>query len=137
MGLKPAVLSGLMLLSASALLFPSSAQPSINNQGLSAPGDWTVYPGSYNSQRHVVKKNGQTMEGVMRNQDAWSVQFTGMDDKLYSFERTQLRSVTIKRGGIMPSDYDKRLSADEFKDLLAFLTRQGVKPAPSSGGGGE
>jgi len=29
------------------------------------------------------------------------------------------------------------LSADEFKDLLAFLTRQGTKPAPTSGGGGE
>jgi hypothetical protein len=37
----------------------------------------------------------------------------------------------------MPTDNDKRLSPDEFKDLLAFLTRQGTKPAPSSGEGGE
>ena len=84
---------------------------------------------------HVVTKNGLAIDGVMRNQDAWSVQFTGLDGKLYSFDRAQLRSVTIKLGGIMPTDYDKRLSADEFKDLLAFLTRQGMRPGPSSGGG--
>jgi hypothetical protein len=29
----------------------------------------------------------------------------------------------------MPTDYDKRLSPDEFRDLLAFLTRQGTRPA--------
>ena len=32
----------------------------------------------------------------------------------------------------MPTDYDKRLSTDEFKDLLAFLTRQGTPPTPPS-----
>jgi hypothetical protein len=29
----------------------------------------------------------------------------------------------------MPTDYDKRLSPDEFRDLVAFLTRQGRKQA--------
>jgi cytochrome c oxidase cbb3-type subunit III len=80
---------------------------------------------------HVVTKNGQAIDGVMRNQDAWSVQLISMDGKLHSFDRTQLRSVTVKPGSIMPTDYDKRLSPDEFKDLLAFLTRQGSKPAPA------
>lgn len=83
----------------------------------------------------VVTKAGRTIDGVMRNQDAWSVQFIGMDSKLYSFDRSDLRSITIKPGGIMPTDYDKRLSPEEFKDLLAFLTRQGRKPPPAAGGG--
>ena len=82
---------------------------------------------------HIVTKDGQAIEGVMRNQDAWSVQFIGMDGKLYSFDRADLRSVTIRPGSIMPSDYDKRLSPDEFKNLLAFLTRQGSKPVTSGG----
>lgn len=81
----------------------------------------------------VVTKAGRTIDGVMRNQDTWSVQFIGMDSKLYSFSRSELRSVTIKPGGIMPTDYDKRLSPEEFKDLLAFLTRQGTKPAAGGG----
>jgi putative heme-binding domain-containing protein len=83
---------------------------------------------------HVMTKTGQAIDGLLRNQDAWSVQFISMDGKLHSFDRSELSSVTIKPGSIMPTDYDKRLSADEFKDLLAFLTRQGSKPAPSAGG---
>lgn len=84
----------------------------------------------------VVTKAGKTIDGVMRNQDAWSVHFIGMDSKYYSFDRGDLASVTIKPGGIMPTDYDKRLSQEEFKDLLAFLTRQGTKP-PAAAGRGE
>ena len=91
-------------------------------------------PMEYESVR-VVTKSGQTIDGVMRNQDAWSVQFVSLDGKLHSFDRAQLRSVTIKPGSIMPTDYDKRLSAEEFKDLMAFLTRQGTKVATTTGGG--
>jgi cytochrome c oxidase cbb3-type subunit 3 len=78
---------------------------------------------------HVVTKSGQALEGVMRNQDAWSVQFISMDGALHSFDRSELKSLVIKPGSIMPTDYDKRLSPDEFKDLMAFLTRQGTKPS--------
>jgi hypothetical protein len=73
----------------------------------------------------VVTKDGRTIDGVMRNQDHWSVQFIGLDGKFYSFDRSGLASVTLKPGSIMPTDYDKRLSPDEFRDLVAFLTRQG------------
>jgi putative heme-binding domain-containing protein len=82
----------------------------------------------------VVTKSGQTIEGVMRNQDAWSVQFVSLDGKLHSYDRADLRSVTIRPGSIMPTDYDKRLSADEFRDLMAFLTRQGTRIAATKGG---
>jgi hypothetical protein len=71
----------------------------------------------------------------MRNQDAWSVQFVSLDGKLHSFDRADLRSVTIRSGSIMPTDYDKRLSAEEFRDLMAFLTRQGTKITATTGGG--
>jgi hypothetical protein len=32
----------------------------------------------------------------------------------------------------MPTDYDKRLTPDEFKDLIAFLTRQGRVAPPAA-----
>ena len=86
---------------------------------------------------HVVTKSGQAIDGVMRNQDAWSVQFVTLDGKQHSYDRADLASVTRKPGSIMPTDYDKRLSADEFRDLMAFLTRQGTKVAASAPGGGE
>jgi cytochrome c oxidase cbb3-type subunit 3 len=80
----------------------------------------------------VMTKSGQVLDGVMRNQDSWTVQFMTMDGKLHSMDRSALKSVTIKTGSIMPADYDKKLSADEFKDLMAFLTRQGTKPPPAA-----
>jgi putative heme-binding domain-containing protein len=83
---------------------------------------------------HVVTKDGRTIEGVMRNQDAWSVQFIGMDSKLYLFDRAELSEITIKSGSIMPSDYDKKLAPDELRDLLAYLTRLG-RPAPRTDSG--
>ena len=87
----------------------------------------TAPPMEYNPV-HVVTKGGQALDGVMRNQDAWSVQFMTMDGKLHSFDRSALKSVAITSGSIMPADYDKRLSAEEFRDLMAFLTRQGSPP---------
>jgi alcohol dehydrogenase (cytochrome c) len=50
MGLRHVLLFGLVLSAAPAA--SGSAQPSINNPGPSVSGEWTVYPGSYNSQRH-------------------------------------------------------------------------------------
>jgi putative heme-binding domain-containing protein len=86
---------------------------------------------------HVVKKDGEEMDGVMRNQDAWSIQMMDMDGHLHSFDRTDLRSVTIRPGSIMPTDYDKRLSPDEFRDLMAFLTRLGKPVAAQAASRGD
>ena len=75
----------------------------------------------------VVTRDGRIIDGVMRNQDHWSVQLISLDGKFHSFDRDEVASVTLKPGSIMPTDYDKRLSAEEFRDLVAFLTRQGTK----------
>lgn len=80
----------------------------------------------------VVTKDGRSIAGVMRNMDHRSVQIVSLDGKYHSFDRAGLAGVTIAPGSIMPSDYDKRLSAGEFRDLLAFLTRQGARPAAQS-----
>jgi hypothetical protein len=64
----------------------------------------------------------------MRNQDHWSVQMVDMAGGYHSFDRAMLASVKVGGGSVMPSDYDKRLSPDGFRDLMAFLTRQGSRP---------
>jgi cytochrome c oxidase cbb3-type subunit III len=88
-----------------------------------------IPPMNYNPVQ-VVTKDGRTISGVMLNQDSYSIQFMDLDSRLHSFDRTELSSVIIKPGSVMPTDYDKRLSKVEFADLLAFLTRQG-KPTSS------
>jgi hypothetical protein len=85
---------------------------------------------------HVTTADGKIISGILLNQDGYSLQMLGNDQRLHSFDRAKLRRVDIEQKSLMPTDYDKRLSTDEFKDLLAFLTRQGTKPPPPTPGRG-
>jgi putative heme-binding domain-containing protein len=87
---------------------------------------------------HVTTADGKTVTGVLKNEDSYSLQIMGTDNQLHMFERAKVK-VAYDQKSMMPSDYDKRLSADELKNLLAFLTRQAVAPPaapPSRRGGG-
>jgi putative heme-binding domain-containing protein len=72
----------------------------------------------------ITNGDGTVIRGVLRNEDSYSLQVLGLDEKLYLFDRSKLRSVVYETSRLMPSDYDKRLTPTEFADLMAFLTRQ-------------
>jgi putative heme-binding domain-containing protein len=74
---------------------------------------------------YVTTADGTTIEGVLLNEDSYSLQMIGSDNQLHSFDRAKLRRVVVEPRSLMPTDYDKRLTSEEFKDLMAFLTRQG------------
>ena len=82
---------------------------------------------------HVTTADGKTIDGVLLNEDGYSIQMIGNDQRLHSFDRAKLRRIDIESQSLMPTDYDKRLTPEEFKDLLAFLTHQGTKPPPAPG----
>jgi len=84
---------------------------------------------------HLTTADGKVVNGVLLNQDGYSLQIIGDDQRLHSYDRAKLRRVDVEPKSLMPTDYDKRLTAEEFKDLVAFLTRQGTKP-PTPGRGG-
>ena len=86
---------------------------------------------------HVTTAEGKVIDGILLNQDGYSLQMIGNDQRLHSFDRAKLRRVEIEPKSLMPTDYDKRLTAEEFKDLLAFLTRQGARPPSTPGRGGQ
>jgi len=50
----------------------------------------------------------------------------GSDSELHMFARDELRQVVYESKSLMPTDYDRRLTAEELQDLLAFLSRLGV-----------
>ena len=85
---------------------------------------------------HITTADGKTVDGVLLNEDGYSLQMIGNDNQLHLFDRARLRRVVVDPKSLMPTDYDKRLTADEFKDLIAFLTRQGYKVPASAGRGG-
>ncbi len=79
---------------------------------------------------HVTTVDGTTMDGVLLNEDSYSIQMLGTNQQLHLFDRTKLRRLVIDPQSLMPTDYDKRLTPGEFGDLMAFLTRQGTVPPP-------
>ncbi|HWY62391.1 MAG TPA: c-type cytochrome [Rhizomicrobium sp.] len=83
---------------------------------------------------HVTTADGKTFNGVLMNEDSYSVQIMGDDQQLHLFDRSRLRRFVVEPKSRMPTDYDKKLTPDEFRDLMAFLTRQGMKPQPERGG---
>jgi len=87
---------------------------------------------------HVTTADGKVIDGVLLNEDSYAIQMIGNDQQLHLFERAKLRRVVVDAKSLMPTDFDKRLTPDEFKDLMAFLTRQGTvaPPAPTRRGGG-
>ena len=48
----------------------------------------------------------------------------GADDKLHLLLRDEVATITYETQSLMPSGFDKKLTAAELQDLLAFLSRQ-------------
>jgi len=84
----------------------------------------------------VTLPDGKVISGVLRNEDSFSLQVFGTDNQLHLLDRSKVKEVFYEPKSLMPTDYDKRLTATEFQDLLAFLTRQYVPPPPAPAGGG-
>ena len=87
----------------------------------------------------VTTPDGKVIAGVLKNEDSYSLQMMGTDNQLHMFERAKIKLV-YETKTLMPTDYDKRLAPDEFKNLLAYLTRLHVPappPLPARGGGSQ
>lgn len=72
----------------------------------------------------LVLRDGRTIEGLVKNENNFSLQVLGLDLRLYLLERTELRELVRESASLMPADYGRRLAADELRDVLAFLSRQ-------------
>lgn len=80
---------------------------------------------SYRAVR-VTTRDGKSFTGVLKNEDSFTLQMLGTDNELHLFARDRLREVVYEKKSLMPTDYDKRLTPEEFQDLMAFLTRLGT-----------
>ena len=67
---------------------------------------------------------GKTVTGVARNSDAFSIQMLDSNGVLHLFDTKELRSVAYGKRSLMPGNFDKTLTADQFRDLVAMLASQ-------------
>lgn len=72
----------------------------------------------------LVRKDGTELRGVVKNEDSFSLQVLGLDNRLHLFLREELGEIHYEERSLMPSDYAQKLTAGELEDLVAFLSRQ-------------
>jgi len=77
----------------------------------------------------VVTADGTKLQGVVLNEDSFTVQMLDTREQLHSFEKSKLRSYEKTRESLMPAYDTKALPDKDLKDLIAFLL------ASSQGGG--
>jgi putative heme-binding domain-containing protein len=83
-----------------------------------------VEPAGYRSAA-LVTHDGNRLEGVIRNEDNFSVQFQTKDGGFHFFQKSDLRTVEHLERSLMPTYYGERLSPSELNDLVSFLMNAG------------
>ena len=79
----------------------------------------------------VVTADGTKLQGIVLNEDSFTVQMLDTREQLHAFEKSKLRSYVKTRESLMPAYDAKALPEKELKDIIAFLL------AASEKGGGQ
>jgi cytochrome c oxidase cbb3-type subunit 3 len=79
----------------------------------------------------VITADATLYQGVILNEDSFTVQMLDRSERLHSFEKAKLRSFQKSRESLMPAYDVKMLPEKDLKDLIAFLL------AASSQGGAQ
>jgi cytochrome c oxidase cbb3-type subunit 3 len=76
----------------------------------------------------VLSKGESRITGIIKDQTNYSIAIQDVDGNLHLLSMQDIREITYRSGSLMPDDYDRRLTAKEMDDVLAFLSRQSVRP---------
>jgi cytochrome c oxidase cbb3-type subunit III len=79
----------------------------------------------------VVTRKGETVEGIAKNEDGFSIQILDYQDKLHLFDTSELREITHGKVSLMPHNYDKVLTPEQYQDLVAMLSKQVTVSLPT------
>jgi PQQ-dependent dehydrogenase (methanol/ethanol family) len=69
----------------------------------------------------VTTKSGETITGLRRNEDSFTLMLTDLSGKLHIFDKASLTNRIDKETSVMPSDFATRFSASELQDIVAYL----------------
>lgn len=78
----------------------------------------------------VTAADGQTVHGVKKNEDLFSVQIMDTRERIQGFQKDKMKSVTDDTKSAMPVYGPDRLSESDLDDLIRYLqTLRGFDPA--------
>ena len=73
----------------------------------------------------VTTHDGAQFDGMVRNEDNFSLQLQTRDGAFHFFEKSGLRQIERRPDPIMPTDYRSRLSAKELDNIVSYLIQLG------------
>lgn len=73
----------------------------------------------------LTTRDGARMEGVIRNEDNFTLQLQTRDGSFHSFQKSELQKLEHLETSLMPTNYGGRLSPDELNDLVSYLMNAG------------
>ena len=76
----------------------------------------------------VKLADGRELSGVERNRSNYSLQLQDRTGAVHLIDMTQVREMKSSRTSPMPKDYKTRLSKTDLDNLLAYLSRQSLRP---------
>jgi cytochrome c oxidase cbb3-type subunit III len=74
---------------------------------------------------NVVDDRGQKFQGVVLNEDNFTLQMIDTREQLHLFEKDKLRSVDKSRESLMPKYDEKMLPENDLQDIVAYLLSVG------------
>jgi putative heme-binding domain-containing protein len=78
----------------------------------------------------ITLKNGQTVRGVRKNGDLFSVQIMDGRERIQGYLKSDVREVVDGKASAMPVFGPERLNESDLTDLLAYLaTLKGFDPS--------
>jgi len=106
----------------------TSSAPGIRDEIVRSPR--TPRPGYRIAQ--VVTIKGDRLEGLIRNEDNFSIQLQTKDGSFHLLRKIDVQSCENRDGSLMPPNYGERLSPSELDDLVSYLMKTANKVAPST-----
>ena len=73
----------------------------------------------------AIANDGQRYEGIVRNEDNFSLQLQSTDGAFHFFSKAYLKAIERAPGSMMPSDYGSNLSKTQLDDLVSYLLSVG------------
>lgn len=69
----------------------------------------------------AITRDGARIEGIVRNEDNFSVQLQTKDGSFHFLQKSELQNLEYQNQSLMPTNYSERLSGTEINDLVSYL----------------
>lgn len=80
----------------------------------------------------AITANGEQYEGIIRNEDNFSLQLQSSDGAFHFLSKAELKSIERGQTSLMPPDYGTKLSTGQLNDLASFLLKLAQSSTPPS-----